>query len=147
MSVTDNQSALKKDIQEYVQDDTLRKSMDTARTREKNGGRIEKRSAFVTGEIDRLSSKSEWRNLACIGAIHRECEYRGKTSSEWRYYIFSRKLTAEELLKHARMEWSVETMHWLLDVHFGEDFCRIEDEGAQQVLNAVRKIALNVQGN
>jgi len=41
------------------------------------------------------------------------------------------------------MEWSVELMHWLLDVHFGEDFCRIEDEGAQQVLNVVRKIVLN----
>jgi len=34
-------------------------------------------------------------------------------------------------------------MHWLLDAHFGEDFCRIEDETVQQVLNAVRKIALN----
>jgi hypothetical protein len=41
------------------------------------------------------------------------------------------------------LEWSVETMHWLLDVHFGEDFCRVEDENVQQCLNIVRKIALN----
>jgi len=34
-------------------------------------------------------------------------------------------------------------MHWLLDVHFREDFCRIEDKNVQQVLNMVRKIALN----
>ena len=34
-------------------------------------------------------------------------------------------------------------MHWLLDVRFGEDFCRIEDENVQQCLNIVRKIALN----
>jgi len=134
---------LKKDIEEYVQDDRLRKSMDSAQTREKNGGRSEKRSAFVTGEIDRLLGKSQWKNLACIGAIHTQNGYKGKASSEWRYYISSRKLTAEELLKHARMEWSVESMHWLLDVHFGEDFCRIEDEGVHQVLNVVRKIALN----
>jgi predicted transposase YbfD/YdcC len=52
-------------------------------------------------------------------------------------------LSAEELLKHARLEWSVETMHWLLDVHFGEDFCRVEDENVQQNLNMTRKIALN----
>jgi hypothetical protein len=32
-----------------------------------------------------------------------------------------------ELLRHARLEWFVEMMHWLLDVHFGEDFCRVED--------------------
>ena len=42
-----------------------------------------------------------------------------------------------------RMEWSIESMHWHLDVHFGEDFCRIEDETTRQVLNIVRKIALN----
>ena len=30
-----------------------------------------------------------------------------------------------DLLHHARMEWSVESMHWLLDVHFGKDFCRV----------------------
>jgi len=30
-------------------------------------------------------------------------------------------LSAEELLHHARTEWSVESMHWLLDVHFDED--------------------------
>ena len=34
-------------------------------------------------------------------------------------------------------------MHWLLDVHFCEDFCRIEDKNIQQNLNIVRKIALN----
>ena len=41
------------------------------------------------------------------------------------------------------MEWSVETMHWLLDVQFGEDFCRVEDENVQQSLNILRKVALN----
>jgi len=143
LSVKDNQSALKQDIEEYVQDDKLLKSMDSAQSREKNVGRLETRSAFVTGDIDWLSGKSDWKNLACIGAIQSQTEYKGKSSSEWRYYISSRKLTAGEILKHARMEWSVESMRWLLDVHFDEDFCRIEDEGIQQVLNVVRKIALN----
>jgi predicted transposase YbfD/YdcC len=34
-------------------------------------------------------------------------------------------------------------MHWLLDVHFGEDFCRFEDKNVQQNLNMARKIAIN----
>lgn len=38
----------------------------------------------------------------------------------------------------------VETMHWLLDVHFGEDFCRVIDEKIQQNLNMLRKVALNM---
>lgn len=56
-----------------------------------------------------------------IGAIHTEFTKDGETGSEWHYYISSRKLTLEELLKHARLEWAVESMHWLLDVHFLED--------------------------
>ena len=34
-------------------------------------------------------------------------------------------------------------MHWLLDVHFNEDLCRVEDKNVQQNLNIVRKIVLN----
>jgi len=143
LNVKDNQLLLKKDIEDYAQDEKLRKNMDTFSTCEKNGGRIEKRSSFVTDDIDWLADKREWKNISCIGAINRQFTYKGKTSNEWHYYISSRKLTAEELLKHARLEWSIESMHWLLDVHFGEDFCRVEDETVQQVLNAVRKIALN----
>jgi len=142
-NVKDNQSTLKKDIEEYVQDDNLRKNMETFKTSEKNGGRFEVRTGYVSHEIEWLYGKDEWKNCSCIGAINRQFSYKDKTSNEWHYYISSRKITAEELLKHARSEWSVESMHWLLDVHFGEDFCRIEDEDVQQVLNVVRKIALN----
>ena len=143
LNAKSNQPMLKKDIEDYVQDEKLRKSMDKFVTTEKNGGRIEVRRGFVTHDIDWLADKGEWKSLSCIGAINRQFTYKGKTTDEWHYYISSRKLTAEELLKHARLEWSIESMHWLLDVHFGEDFCRIEDETVQQVLNAVRKIALN----
>jgi len=30
-----------------------------------------------------------------------------------------------------------------LDVHFGEDFCRVKDEIVRQAMNVARKIALN----
>jgi len=42
------------------------------------------------------------------------------------------------------MEWSVEAMHWLLDVHFDEDWCRIESKNVQQSLNMFRKAAINL---
>jgi predicted transposase YbfD/YdcC len=143
LNVKDNQGTLKKDVEEYVQDIDLRKNMKTFRTFEKNGGRFEERVGFVTHDIDWLYGKEEWKNFSCVGAINRQFTYKGETSNEWHYYISNRALTAEELLKHARLEWTVESMHWLLDVQFGEDFCRIEDENAQQVLNVVRKIAIN----
>lgn len=140
----DNQETLKKEIEDYVQDEKLRAAMDTKSMAEKNRGRIEKRTAFVTGDTDWMPGRDEWKNLKCIGAVHTEFETKSTKTSEWHYYICSRALTAEELLHHARMEWSVETMHWLLDVHLGEDSCRVEDKTIQQNLNMLRKLAINL---
>jgi predicted transposase YbfD/YdcC len=144
LNVKDNQPNLKEEIEEYIQNDDLRKTMDTYTSEEKKSGRIEKRIAYATCAIDWFSDKKEeWEKLACIGAVNTRFTTQKGTTNEWHYYISSRKLSAEDLLKHARLEWSVETMHWLLDVHFGEDFCRIEDRNVQQNLNMVRKVALN----
>lgn len=134
---------MKEGIADYVQDAELRETMDTFTTSEKQSGRIEQRTAYATNDIDWIFGKDNWANLACIGAVNTQCTSKKGTTNEWHYYISSRKLTAEELLCHARLEWSVESMHWLLDVHFREDFCRIEDKNVQQNLNIVRKIALN----
>ncbi len=139
-----NQPTLKKEIEDYVQDESLQKEMDTCCKKEKNRDRLETRTAYTTVDIDWLDGKSDWANLCCIGAIHTEFETKNGTTSEWHYYICSRPLTAEELLTHARLEWSVESMHWLVDVHFGEDFCRVGDRNVQQNLNMARKAALNM---
>lgn len=144
LSVKDNQANLKKDIADFVASEELRVGMDTAKTLEKNRGRIETRTAYATDNIKWLESGKGWEKLTCIGAIHIETETDKGHSEEWHYYISSRALTANELLRHARLEWSVETMHWLLDVHFEEDFCRIENRNVQQNLNMARKIALNI---
>jgi predicted transposase YbfD/YdcC len=144
LSVKDNQQTLKEDVEDYVQDGDLRKTMDSHTTCEKNSGRTERRTAYTTSDVGWLSGREEWEKLACIGAVYTQFTGKKGDTSEWHYYISSRRLTAEELLRRARLEWSVESMHWLLDVHFGEDFCRVEDKNVQQNLNIVRKIALNL---
>ncbi len=101
---------LKKDIADFVQEELLRNSMQSISKIEKGHGRIEKRTAFVTADIQWLEQRKEWKNLACIGAIHTEFTTKSGTPSEWHCYISSRSLTPEELLNHARMEWSVESM-------------------------------------
>jgi predicted transposase YbfD/YdcC len=144
LSVKENQSHLKESIADYISDEQLRNQMDSFFTIEKQSGRIEKRNAFVTNDVEWLYEKSKWPGLVCVGGINTQFTTPKGTSNEWHYYISSRELTADELLKHARLEWSVESMHWLLDVHFGEDFCRIEDLSVQKNLNITRKIALNL---
>ena len=142
LSVKDNQPTLKEDIADYVAHEKLRRAMDTFETLEQNSGRVERRTAFATSDTDWLEGEP-WPGLTCIGAVNTQFTTKKGTSNEWHYYISSRPLTAKELLHHSRCEWSVETMHWLLDVHFAEDFCRIEDENVQQNLNILRKFVIN----
>lgn len=144
LNVKGNQETLESDIKDYVQDKEHRAEMDSKTTIEKNGGRIERRTAFVTGDIAWMDAHlKNWLGMSCFGAINRRFTYNGITSDEWHYYISSRILTPEELLKYARNEWSIESMHWLLDVHFDEDSCRLRNSNANQNMNIVRKMVLN----
>jgi predicted transposase YbfD/YdcC len=144
LPVKGNQQSLETEIAEYVSDEDLRKSMDSMSVTEKNRDRIETRTAYTTDDIDWLEGREEWKGLKCIGAIKARFESSKGVSDEWRYYISSRKLTAKELLDYARKEWSVESMHWLLDMRFSEDSFRAAEQRTQENLNIVRKIALNL---
>jgi len=138
--VKDNQETLKADIELFIQNEAIA----SYSTKEKNAGRIETRTAYATNDIGWLDNKEKWLNLSCIGAIHRVFEKNGKKTDEWHYYISSASLSPKELLNHARMEWAVESMHWLLDVHYNEDKTRVWDMNVQKILNSARKIALNM---
>ena len=138
--VKDNEPTLKENIELFIRNEDV----PSWRTIEKNGGRIEKRTAYATSDIDWLEGKEEWPNLSTIGAIHRQFEKQGEKSSEWHFYISSANLTPKELLHHARMEWRVESIHWLLDVHYKEDNTVVWDMNIQKLLNIGRKISLNL---
>lgn len=103
---------------------------------EKGHGRIDKRTAYVTHDVEWLLEREKWTGLQSFGAI--------VTPKETRYYISSRKLAAEQLLDLTRQEWAVESMHWQLDVIYNEDRTTLHKENAQKTLNILRKTVLNI---
>ena len=144
LSAKANQEALMNDIAEYVQDKKLRAKMDSISRTERGHGRKETRSAYTSNDVEWQPGGRVWPGLKCIGAVHTRFETSEGVTEEWHYYISSKALSAQELLHHARTEWSVETMHWLLDVHFDEDRCRVQSKNIQQNLNMLHKFALNI---
>jgi predicted transposase YbfD/YdcC len=118
--------------------------MDKCEKTEKNRDRVEERTAYATSDIEWLPGRENWPNIASIGAFHTCFDTPNGGSDEWHYYISSMKLSAEALLSCARKEWSVETMHFLLDVRFGEDFFRAHRQNAQENMNIIRKMVLNL---
>ena len=116
--------------------------MDTATKIEIRGDKKEMRTAYTSADIEWMEDK--WLNLASIGAINTSFVTKNGTSNEWYYYISSRPLTAKELLHHARAEWSVEVLHWFLDVHWNEDGSKVRDDNLLKVQNILKKNALNL---
>lgn len=72
LCVKDDHPVLKKDIEDYIQDELLQNTIDIITKTEKNYGRIEIRTAYVPSQIKWLEQRKEWKNLCCIGAIHTE---------------------------------------------------------------------------
>jgi predicted transposase YbfD/YdcC len=143
-SVKDNQETLKDDIETYVQDKDFRAAMDTASKTEIRGDRKEARTAYTTTDTDWITEKDKWMNLVSIGAIHTSFVTKNGITNEWHSYISSRPLSARQLLSHARAEWSVEVLHWFLDVHWNEDASKIRDSNLLKVQNILKKNALNL---
>lgn len=72
----------------------------------------------------------------------------GHASVERRYYISSLPAKAAPLGKTVRAHWGIEnSMHWVLDVAFREDDCRIRIGEAPQNFAVLRRIALNLLKN
>jgi hypothetical protein len=62
-----------------------------------------------------------------------------KTIVEKRYYISSLKSNIDLFSKSVRQHWSVEIMHWHLDVTFKEDTNKTQEKTAAQNLNIINK--------
>jgi predicted transposase YbfD/YdcC len=77
-----------------------------------------------------------------VRQIERIMEDHGHHSEETSYYISSRDACPRSLMELARERWKIESMHWMLDVTFSEDSCRLLSENARKTLNSLQKFAL-----
>lgn len=111
-------------------------------------GRIENRRCLQT-EIDTkwLKDSDKWRSINTVIQIESERHINGKITTETRYYISSLPVDAERVQRIIRQHWEIESMHWTLDMTFKEDASRIRRGNGAEVMNAFRKVALNIVKN
>jgi predicted transposase YbfD/YdcC len=114
-------------------------------TIDKGHGRIEIRRCWTMGLVEFLTDAQQWTNFASIGMIQAERRLHGKVEYETRYYISSLSSNAARLSQAVRSHWLVENaLHWVLDLAFVEDACRVRKDFAPENLAVVRHIALNL---
>lgn len=109
----------------------------------KGHGRIETRTCTTLLAEQWLDHVAQgWTKLTTIAQMVSEREIDGKKTSETRYYISSLGNNAKEMAHGIRAHWKIEnTLHWCLDVTYGEDACRIRKDNAPANFAIIRRIA------
>ena len=114
--------------------------------RDKGHGRIEKRTVYSTGDVVWLRERHpKWVSISSIVAVCSERTIQQVKTTETRFYVSSLPQDAKKAAEAIRSHWGVENeVHWVLDVVFKEDDCRIRTGDAPRNFAVIRKIALNL---
>jgi len=152
LAVKGNQPTLQAGIEDFfrrqVKDDFAGVKVGYHETRERGHGREHIRMYCICPAPDGLPDRRRWRKLAAIGMTTSVTMRDGKQTSEMRFYILSRKLSAREFAAAVREHWSIENrLHWQLDVTFGEDLSRIRKGHADANFSILRRAALSLLKN
>jgi predicted transposase YbfD/YdcC len=121
---------------------------DHHRTVNKGHGRIEVRECWCTSDPDYLeysASLADWPGLQSIAVVQAERQLEDERTVQRRYFISSLKCDAKLLLHAVRTHWEIENkVHWVLDIAFREDDCRIRKGNGAENFAVLRHIALNL---
>jgi predicted transposase YbfD/YdcC len=108
-------------------------------------GREEEVVCLVLYDLEGLSTRGDWVDLRALVRVIRTRWEGGTETMEVAYYISSRRGSAEELGGATRAHWGIENgLHWVLDVIFREDDCRLKDRIAAENLGWLRRVAASL---
>jgi predicted transposase YbfD/YdcC len=150
LPIKGNQAGLFEDIHDLFQyaESIDFRDCDYYKTVDKGHGRIEVRECWTISHADYLPylrNLDKWQDLRTIAMIKAKRQTPEETTIEVRYFISSLPSQAERILGAARTYWGIENgLHWVLDVAFREDDCRIRKGYGAQNFAVLRRIALNL---
>jgi predicted transposase YbfD/YdcC len=108
-------------------------------------GRIETRRYWITSDIESLGAKPSWAKWQSMGMVESCREVGEKVHIETRYFLTSLPAQGVRFSQAVRQHWGIENaLHWVLDVSFNEDACRIRKDKGAQTFSVLRHIAVNL---
>lgn len=149
IAVKDNQPKLREAITAYF-DEHLERDLEDLRyrcheTSDAGHGRIDERSYYLTRIPPDFAVKKEWPWVKAIGFSVRTTQHAdGRETDEVRYYVLSRYLSGKRFSEAVRGHWSIESMHWVLDVNFREDDSRTRQRTLGANLSWLRRFAVTL---
>jgi predicted transposase YbfD/YdcC len=152
LSVKKNQKQLYEDIKLFfklAQENEFAKVAHTYhRTTNGGHGRVEIRQCWGISGAESLAflrGEAKWPRLKTIVMMQFERRIKRKITRQTHYFITSMANDAQIILAAKRDHWGIENgLHWVLDVAFREDDCRVRKGNAAQNLAILRHMALNL---
>lgn len=152
LAVKENQGNLYEDIHDLFEDDQKynfeNAPYNYAKTVNKDHGRIEVRQCWAISDPEYLATirnRERWHGLKSLVMIISERRSGEKSEVQTHYFITSLENNAGKILNAKRSHWGVEnSLHWVLDIAFNEDHCRVRKDNAPQNFAVLRHMALNL---
>ena len=147
LALKGNQGTTFAEVKSFLDDVIQRRQSHllTLETVDKGHGRLEVRRYWQTEQLEWFADRKEWEGLKSVGVVEARRMVGGKQSVERRYYLSSLQNGVEQFAKAVRGHWGVEnSLHWVLDVVFGEDESRARSGFAAENLAATRRLAVNL---
>lgn len=114
-------------------------------TTNKGHGREETRITFQLPFIASDEIKEKWPSINTIVAVERHRKVKNKTTIDTKFYVSSHEVAPEFMSTAVRGHWQIENnLHWILDVVFKEDNCRVHEANSVESLLILRRLALNL---
>jgi len=149
LALKGNQGTLREDVELFANEQKAKGFSDTTvsadETVDGDHGRIETRRVTVLHDIAWLQERHDWPGLKGIVVIDSTREIGARTERETRYYLTSSASRAEQLGPMVRDHWAVEnSLHWVMDMTFHDDECRIRTEHAPENFVTLKHMAANL---
>ena len=155
LALKGNQGTLREDVELFANEQKARNFRDTTVSRHQtvdgDHGRIETRDITVIHDIGWLQERHQWPGLKSVVMVESTREIPGsspakdKVESETRFYITSLALLATLIGPLIRDHWAIEnSLHWILDMVFRDDECRVRTDHAPANLTTIKHMALNL---
>jgi len=119
-------------------------------TVEKGHGRIETRIYTTSSKVDWITSERSYpgqprfTGIKTLVKVVSRAEHADRSTFDTRYFICSATNDVDRIAKATRGHWAVESMHWLLDVEFGDDLSRYRAGHGAKNMAALRRFALDL---
>jgi len=149
LALKGNQGTLRDDVELFAVEQKTKAFQDTKVSRHQtvdgDHGRIETRDITVIHDVEWLQKDHRWPGLNSVVMVESTRETGNKIERETRFYITSLTLAAAEIGPLIRDHWAVEnSLHWVLDMVFRDDECRVRTDHAPANFTTIKHMALNL---